>query len=575
MCICYGLNKFHEYIFGKKVTVETDHQPLISIFKKPLNKCPARLQRMLIQIQKYDIEVKYKRGKDLLIADALSRAYLPNRSDDDRSLEIEIDAQICLITSQINATDTKMQEIREKTKSDEELIVLKNAIENGWPNDSKKLNEKVKIYCKYRDDLTIINGIIFKGQCILVPKNMRKEMLNKIHYSHLGANKCINLAQQTLFWPNMINEIKQFIANCHVCQTYAKSQRSEPLKPHEIGNVPWYKVGCDLFDLKGEKFLLIADYYSKFVELEKLTSDTTSNQIINKMKYIFARHGIPSIVVSDGGPQFSSEQFKNFAKEWDFNHVLSSPTYAQSNGMAERQIQTIKNMLRKTIADHKELPMALLHFRNTPIVNSWSPAQILMSRKLRSNLPCSSDQLKPKTINTKWYHNQIKLTQNYQQQIYDNKKGVKALFPLHNGTHVYVQLKPQGTWTPAIVLSRLRDRSYKLRLETGSIVSRNRKFIKPDANQSKTTNHRAPQNERLVMKSDCNRVKYYLELSEEEKEVVEPSVAIEQSVATEPSAAIEQSVGHKASTSEVESETFISTKTSSGRIVRPVKKLDL
>lgn len=67
--ICFGLNKFHEYVYGRKIVVETDHQPLVSIFKKALKKCPARLQRMLLQVQKYDIELKYKPGKQLVIAD--------------------------------------------------------------------------------------------------------------------------------------------------------------------------------------------------------------------------------------------------------------------------------------------------------------------------------------------------------------------------------------------------------------------------------------------------------------------------------------------------------------------------
>ncbi|KAK9711112.1 RNase H-like domain found in reverse transcriptase [Popillia japonica] len=106
LAICFGLTRFHEYIFGKKVIVETDHQPLIPIFKKPLNKCPARLQRMLLQIQKYDIEVRYKRGKELVIADALSRAYL---NEDDDHFDIEINAQVCLIKSYVNVSDEKLK----------------------------------------------------------------------------------------------------------------------------------------------------------------------------------------------------------------------------------------------------------------------------------------------------------------------------------------------------------------------------------------------------------------------------------------------------------------------------------
>ena len=104
--ICFGLNRFHEYIFSKRVRVETDHQPLITILKKPLNKCPARLQRMLLQVQKYDIEVCYRPGKQLVIADALSRAYINDKSYD--NFDNELQAQVCLVVSELNVTDEKL-----------------------------------------------------------------------------------------------------------------------------------------------------------------------------------------------------------------------------------------------------------------------------------------------------------------------------------------------------------------------------------------------------------------------------------------------------------------------------------
>ena len=90
LAIVVGLEKFHQFVFGKKVIVETDRLPLINIFKKPLNKCPARLQRMFLQIQKYDIDLKYKRGKDLIIADALSRAYINDKQRQNYDSEIAI-----------------------------------------------------------------------------------------------------------------------------------------------------------------------------------------------------------------------------------------------------------------------------------------------------------------------------------------------------------------------------------------------------------------------------------------------------------------------------------------------------
>lgn len=89
----------------------------------------------------------------------------------------------------------------------------------------------------------------------------------------------------------MSNEIKQMIESCHMCIKYSKSQTQEELKSHEIKMLSWNKVGCDLFELQGEKYLLIIDYYSKFIEIEVLENDTNSNRVINILKSMFARHG--------------------------------------------------------------------------------------------------------------------------------------------------------------------------------------------------------------------------------------------------------------------------------------------
>lgn len=476
LAITFGLNRFYQYIFGKTITVETDHLPLLSIFKKPLNKCPARLQRMLLQVQKFDIKLKYKPGKDLLIADALSRACVGEMCDDE--IDDEINAQVCLIESQINVTDRKLNEIIEKTKTDKELQVLKQVILEGWPNNFKKVPNSVKIYRKFQSDLSVQGDLIFKGQSLVIPQSMRKEMLERVHYNHMGINKCIKLAQESIFWPTMCNEIRQTISQCHLCLKYARSQMSEPLINHKIPEIPWNKVGCDIFELHGQKYLLIIDYYSKYIEVEKLENCSTSYTTVKILKSVFARHGIPLTVVTDGGPQFSSDLFQAFSQEWEFDHVISSPRYAQSNGMAERNVQTAKNIFKKVFEDKKDIYLALLLYRNMQIHGAYSPAQILMSRKLRCIIPSTEASLKPKLIDTNKYNTSLQDTQVNQQKYY-NKKGVFNLKPLEVGSHVYVQVQPNSSWSPALVLEKVRNRMYRVQLTNGSVLLRNRRFIKP------------------------------------------------------------------------------------------------
>ena len=142
--------------------------------------------------------------------------------------------------------------------------------------------------------------------------------------------------------------------------------------------------------MKGHNYLLVVDYYSQYIEVARL-SRTTADEVILYTKSIFARHGIPEVVVSDNGPQYSSEAYANFAREFQFEHVMSSPHYPQSNGEAERAVQTVKNLIKKDGDPY----LAMLSYRSTPLKCGFSPSELLMSRMLRTNLPVTRDSLIP------------------------------------------------------------------------------------------------------------------------------------------------------------------------------------
>jgi len=182
-------------------------------------------------------------------------------------------------------------------------------------------------------------------------------------------------------------------------------------------------------------------------------------------------------VTSDGGTQFTSKEFEQFTKEYEFDHIPSSPTYAQSNGMSERNIQTIKNIFKKILEEKTDLDLALLHYRNMPILGKVSPAEALMSRKLRSKLPYTDKMLKPKSV-TEQMKGTVEKLQKYEQKYY-NARNARELPRISDNSFVYVQRSPGSDWYPAIVLCQLRDRSYKVKFQNGLILIRNRRFIKP------------------------------------------------------------------------------------------------
>ena len=204
-------------------------------------------------------------------------------------------------------------------------------------------------------------------------------MLDKIHSSPLGIEKTKQRAREILFWPSMAADIHQHVAMCSICAPKATSNPKEPLISHAVPSRPWHKVGIDLFAWDKKSYLVTVHYYIRFFEVDELLS-TTSAAVIRKLSSHFARHGIPETVISDKRPQLASDRFQVFATSWDFEHHTSSPGYPQLNGLAEKTVQTIKNILSKAKSDGQCAILSILEYRSTPIDGLASPAQLLMGR---------------------------------------------------------------------------------------------------------------------------------------------------------------------------------------------------
>jgi transposase InsO family protein len=153
-----------------------------------------------------------------------------------------------------------------------------------------------------------------------------------------------------------------------------------------------------MFEYRSEGYLLTVDYFSKFPEVCILPTQS-SRSVITALKSSFSRFGIPGDVISDNGPQYTSREFSHFARTWGFHHTTSSPGYPQSNGQVERAIQSVKDLFRKCEQSGDDPSIALLNFRNTPLEGvGQSPAQLLMSRRLKSKLPILPKLLQPKLV---------------------------------------------------------------------------------------------------------------------------------------------------------------------------------
>ena len=191
-------------------------------------------------------------------------------------------------------------------------------------------------------------------------------------------------------------------------------------------------LGSDLFYHKGHTYLLVIDYYSRYPEIALLEgSDTSSRKVISHMKSIFSRHGIPELLISDNGPQYASREFTDFAGSYGFTHVTSSPHYPRANGAAERAVQTIKNMFKKEDNPY----LAMLAYRTSP-QNKYSPAELLMGRKLRTTVDVHPDLLIPCIPNHEEFENGNDRYKMAMKANHDDNRTVKSLSTVRRGTQL-------------------------------------------------------------------------------------------------------------------------------------------
>ncbi|KAK2557053.1 Retrovirus-related Pol polyprotein from transposon 17.6 [Acropora cervicornis] len=332
LAIVFACERFNQYLFGRNsVSVQSDHKPPETIFVKPLTAAPKRLQGMLLRLQKFNLKVGYVKGSEMFLADTLSRTIEP-------------------------------------------LIAE---------------------YWTYRDEIGVYNGVLYKGDRVIVPTALRKEMIKRIHASHQGQQACLRRAKDALFWPGMSSQIKKAVSNCSLCAEYQTAQPKEPLITPELPSRPWSIVAQDLYSFQGNNFLITVDAFSGYWEVDKLPQ-TTSPAVIDVTKQHFARYGIPDRVYTDNGPQFDCAEYTRFSNAWQFEHYTSSPYHSQSNGIVEAAVKTAKTLQKKASEAHRDQWLSFLDYRNTPTEGmDSSPVQRLTSKRTKTLLPVAQHLLEP------------------------------------------------------------------------------------------------------------------------------------------------------------------------------------
>ena len=475
----FACEKFAQYLVGlESFELQTDHKPLVPLMNsKDLDKVPVRCQRLLMRMMRFNPNVVYVPGKDLTVADTLSRAPLngPNMADVELAEEVQLYVDY---VEERSFSPSSLASIREATAKDLQLQAVIQYTLGGWPKYGQEVPSSLGKFHSIRSHLSVTDGLLLYDDRIYIPTGLQGDILNRIHDGHQGINKCRERAKSSVFWIGISEAIKSKVDSCKHCQKHRNSQPHEPLKPTPLPELPWEKVAMDLYDYCGVMYLIIVDYYSRFIETLRL-SNTTSAGTVSRVKDVFARWGIPSVVVSDNGPQFSSREFASFATSYGFTHVTTSPHFPQANGAVERAVQTAKSIIRQ-----EDPHLGLMVYRSTPCTTTgFSPSELIMGRRIRTTLPVLDKHLEPGwPAAEKVQHNDSRAKSKYKQH-YDRRHGAKSLLPIQDGTKVLVKTDSEKEWMPrgSAVQCPETPRSHVVSDPTGvnRSVRRNRKHLRP------------------------------------------------------------------------------------------------
>ncbi|XP_054286101.1 uncharacterized protein K02A2.6-like [Macrosteles quadrilineatus] len=414
----------------------------------------ARIQRWALTLAAYDYELVYRKGSDMCNADAMSR--LPCNVDCNPD-------EVVAFFSSIDEMPITFKEISLATRHDPVLSKVLDYTLNGWPSYNN--SPQLKPYFSRSTELSVEQDCLLWGRRVVIPAPHRKEVLALLHKEHPGESRMKNLARSYVWWPNMDNDLEEMVKNCFICQSTRNSLQLAPLQQWSWPKHCWQRIHIDFASFHNKEFLIIIDGFSKWMEVFYMTS-ITSAKTIEKLRTCFSAYGLPSTLVSDGGPQLNSKEFDDFLKANAILHVVTPPYHPASNGLAERAVQTTKkSFIRQLLHDEKSgEPRALQHridsflfaYRNTPHSTTGStPAELFLRFVPRNHLSLLKPHL-ARSVDEK----QLKM-----EEAANKRRGKFRSFVV--GEEVYVKSVRQESlnWMPGQVVKVVSQVTYLVKVQ--------------------------------------------------------------------------------------------------------------
>lgn len=384
--LVWACERFHMYLIGHDFELLTDHRPLQFIFS-PKSKPCARVERWMLRMQPYKYTVRYIPGSEN-IADSLSRLLSESKQNNEREKLNETEEYIRLIAQESTPIAVKIDDIARMSRDDTDLKNIRQCLLSGdW---NQLLNKQ---YLTVKQELSAVGDIVLRGTRLVIPREMREQILNLGHEGHPGIVLMKQRLRSKLWWPDMDKNIEQHCKSCYGCQLVSNPEKPEPMMRTTLPSRAWDHLATDFLGPlpSGEYLFTIVDYYSRWLEIVVMTKTTNADKVVKELDKLFTIYGLPMSIATDNGPQFLSDTFKRYMEENGITHRRITPLWPSANGEIERQNRSLLKRMKIANAEKKplktELQTYLKMYRSTPhSTTGVSPAELLFGRKLRTKL---------------------------------------------------------------------------------------------------------------------------------------------------------------------------------------------
>ena len=494
--LTWALRKTGHYTLGcPRLLALVDHKPLIGLLSKGEigDIDNPRLQSLAEKTMRWNFEIRHVAGVKNFGPDALSRypggssSVHELRGADPESvawseeLETGVVAAVC---SGVRVVTWKA--VQNAGITDDEyarLLFQLSSDEGPW-------DERLQAYQRFKEKLSVVDGVVVFGRRIVVPVALRQEVLNSLHRAHQGSTSMALRASESVWWPGINADLARVRDACGTCIRNAPTQPALPPVRPRIPDYPFQLVASDFFDYAGKSYVVVVDRYSGWPVVSQ-SKDGTAEELVRLLRTYFCTYGVPEEIATDGALVYVSGTVRKFLETWGVTHRVSSAYNPHSNLRAESGVKSMKRLIAENTGvggslNTDRFMAALLTYRNTPDRDTKrSPAQVLFARQLRDTVPCSKENLvlrKDWVLTRDAREEALAVGHQVRGEAWSEK--TRPQRPLEMGTVVQVQNQKgpnANKWDLSGVIVEIQPfESYLVKMDgSGRVTKRNRRFLKP------------------------------------------------------------------------------------------------